>query len=324
MASVFVVAAAFVAGCTSTSDPGRSGAAGGDSPERAWGSDDPSADAGAVDDTIEAVGRGSAIVASNRTVSNGGAASPRANGDGAGDPAFRRPESSRGALAGSPAGLQANSSMGPAGAQRGGAAPWSSSGGAATSNADPRAGAARRASNQGGAANPDEPIDVPDAGRGAEAGSITDPRVDPGAMAIVRRMHGQRGLEPLVLRLEGLRNQSHASNEAFARMQDELAAMLDTAARAAGIGTVLGPEGRSGAGGAVVEDPCALGGAAYQVAGADGQFEWELFLKLRCPREPTWSANAPVRLRRSADGGRSLLIVPPSWLEGAKPVPASR
>ena len=120
----------------------------------------------------------------------------------------------------------------------------------------------------------------------------------------------------------GLVNQSRASTEAFEAMRLRLARLLDAAARSMPACPIVVrlPDASPAAIAAGRAEPtpadgCALGGTAYIVAGPDGD-EWELFLKLRCPNEPTWVASGPIRFRENARDGQSAVVVPAAWRVG--------
>lgn len=153
----------------------------------------------------------------------------------------------------------------------------------------------------------------------AKSPSDPDSQVDPGALALVRRIAAERPVGPWRLQLDGLVNQSRAPSHEFDAMRERLARLLDAAAQAmpaCPFQVELPREGNpsltaGGTQGAALAE-CVLAGAAYVID--DGGAEWELFLKLRCPGEPTWVVNRPVRLRAGSDGGRPQLVVPDAWM----------
>ncbi len=135
------------------------------------------------------------------------------------------------------------------------------------------------------------------------------PVTDDGAIALAGAMRrslsnaGERHFGEILVRVDTLRNQSHASNREFATLLERLAGHLS----------------RAGAAGRVpmrfVVTPAEpvdyeMGGAVYLVTSA-GFDQWELYLNLRAAggRWTIWTADGPVRMLRQPRGGVDRIFV---------------
>lgn len=124
-----------------------------------------------------------------------------------------------------------------------------------------------------------------------------------GARALTRAMRrslliaGERPFGEILVRVDTLRNQSHASTGEFETLLERLAGHLSRAGAAGGVPMrfVVTPD-----------EPVdyEIGGAAYLLTSA-GFDQWELYLNLRAAggRWTIWSADGPVRMLRQPRGG---------------------
>ena len=135
------------------------------------------------------------------------------------------------------------------------------------------------------------------------------PVTDDGADALVRMMRrslsnaGERHFGEILVRVDTLRNQSHASNNEFETLLERLADHL-TRAGAAGVVPmrfVVRPD-------ELVDYE--MGGAVYLVTSA-GFDQWELYMNLRTAggRGAIWNADGPVRMLRQPRAGVDRIYV---------------
>lgn len=133
----------------------------------------------------------------------------------------------------------------------------------------------------------------------APAPPVTDDGADAlaGSMRRSLTIAGERTFGEILVRVDTLRNQSHASHREFERLLDRLAEHLSRAGAAGRVPMrfVVTPD-----------EPVdyEMGGAVYLVTSA-GFDQWELYLNLRPPggRRTIWSADGPVRMLRQPRGG---------------------
>ncbi len=113
---------------------------------------------------------------------------------------------------------------------------------------------------------------------------------------------GEPTFGEILVRVDTLRNQSHASTGEFRAMLQRLAAALSRA------GASGGAPMRFVAGSGELVD-YELGGAAYLMT-AGGFDQWELYPTLRLPDggATLWSADGPVRMLRQPRGADGLFI----------------
>ncbi len=135
------------------------------------------------------------------------------------------------------------------------------------------------------------------------------PVTDDGADALAGSMRrsltiaGERTFGEILVRIDTLRNQSHASHREFERLLERLAEHLSGAGAAGRVPMrfVVTPD-----------EPVdyEMGGAVYLVTSA-GFDQWELYLNLRPPggRRTIWSADGPVRMLRQPRGGVDRIYV---------------
>ena len=129
------------------------------------------------------------------------------------------------------------------------------------------------------------------------------PGAGEGGRALTRAMRrglwsgGERPCGEILVRVDTLRNQSHASTGEFETLLERLAGHLSRAGAAGGVPMrfVVTPD-----------EPVdyEIGGAAYLLTSA-GFDQWELYLNLRAAggRWTIWSADGPVRMLRQPRGG---------------------
>ena len=137
----------------------------------------------------------------------------------------------------------------------------------------------------------------------------TTPVTDDGAVALAGAMRrslsnaGARHFGEILVRLDTLRNQSHASNNEFETLLVRLADHLTRAGVAGGVPMrfVVTPD-----------EPVdyEMGGAVYLVTSA-GFDQWELYLNLRTAggRGAIWNADGPVRMLRQPRAGVDRIYV---------------
>ncbi len=113
---------------------------------------------------------------------------------------------------------------------------------------------------------------------------------------------GEQTFGEILVRIDTLRNQSHASTGEFMAMLDRLAAVLSRAGALGGapMRFVVSP-------GELVDYE--LGGAVYLLTAA-GFDQWELYPTLRVPDggATLWSADGPVRMLRQPRGADGLFM----------------
>jgi hypothetical protein len=113
---------------------------------------------------------------------------------------------------------------------------------------------------------------------------------------------GEQTFDEILVRVDQVRNQSHASTGEFMAMLDRLADALSRAGSSGGVTMrfVVRP-------GELVDYE--LGGAAYLMT-AGGFDQWELYPTLRIPDggATLWSADGPVRMLRQPRGADGLFI----------------
>lgn len=135
--------------------------------------------------------------------------------------------------------------------------------------------------------------------RPAPTAPVTDGGADALAAAMRRSLTiaGERSFGEILVRLDTLRNQSHASHREFETLLERLAEHLSRAGAAGRVPMrfVVTPD-----------EPVdyEMGGAVYLVTSA-GFDQWELYLNLRPAdgRRMIWSADGPVRMLRQPRGG---------------------
>ena len=137
----------------------------------------------------------------------------------------------------------------------------------------------------------------------------TPPVTGDGALALTRAMRrslsiaGERPFGEILVRVDTLRNQSHASTGEFEKLLERLAGHLSRAGSAGRVPMrfVVTPD-----------EPVdyEIGGAAYLLTSA-GFDQWELYLNLRAVggRWTIWSADGPVRMLRQPRGGVDRIYV---------------
>lgn len=113
---------------------------------------------------------------------------------------------------------------------------------------------------------------------------------------------GEQTFAEILIRVDTLRNQSHASTGEFITMLERLAATLSRAGASGGapMRFVVRPD-------ELVDYE--LGGAAYLMT-AGGFDQWELYPTLRIPDggATLWSADGPVRMLRQPRAGDGLFM----------------
>ncbi len=151
----------------------------------------------------------------------------------------------------------------------------------------------------------DRSAQAPEREQPAPTGSVTDEGADALARAMRRSLTiaGERPFGEILVRVDTLRNQSHASTREFATLLERLAGHLSRAGSAGRVPMrfVVTPA-----------EPVdyEMGGAVYLVTSA-GFDQWELYLNLRAVggRWTIWTADGPVHMLRQPRGGVDRIFV---------------
>ncbi len=146
---------------------------------------------------------------------------------------------------------------------------------------------------------------APERERPAPTGPVAGDGADVLARAMRRSLTiaGERPFGEILVRVDTLRNQSHASTREFETLLERLAGHLSRAGSAGGVPMrfVVTPA-----------EPVdyEVGGAVYLVTSA-GFEQWELYLNLRAAggRWTIWTADGPVRMLRQPRGGVDRIFV---------------